>query len=348
MKPVSTSSVKLLDCSLRDGSHVNKGFFGERTISNVIAGLTQAHIEVIEVGFLMDGSFDRDQSYFDSIEEAQRYIPGEIGALASCPSYAVMARVGSFSFSGLKARSGPINTVRIAFRPQDTKDALRSAQVAHGLGYSVHLNPVHTPGYRLDEISALVESFNLLSLDAFSVVDTYGVLNPESLATLICHVDSHLDPRSAIGVHLHENLGLSLAMATKAVSLSQDLNRSTSIDASLSGIGRIPGNLPLELIAQHLNLALEMRYDLPLILRLISTEIEIFSRSAPWGYSPPYGVSASFGLDRSFPEFFLEQGLDNLGDIFLACEWIANRERTSEFSEATALAAIAYAKLEGC
>jgi len=47
-------SLKILDCTLRDGAHVNQGRFGLAAIKNVIQSLEFAKIDIIEIGFLQD------------------------------------------------------------------------------------------------------------------------------------------------------------------------------------------------------------------------------------------------------------------------------------------------------
>ena len=46
--------IRLLDCTLRDGGHINQGEFGEIAIKNVIKRLVEARTDIIEVGFLWD------------------------------------------------------------------------------------------------------------------------------------------------------------------------------------------------------------------------------------------------------------------------------------------------------
>ena len=46
--------IRLLDCTLRDGGHINQGEFGELAIRNIIERLVESEIDIIEVGFLFD------------------------------------------------------------------------------------------------------------------------------------------------------------------------------------------------------------------------------------------------------------------------------------------------------
>ena len=44
--------IRLLDCTLRDGGHLNEGQFGEHVIRYVIRKLADAGVDIIEAGFL--------------------------------------------------------------------------------------------------------------------------------------------------------------------------------------------------------------------------------------------------------------------------------------------------------
>lgn len=65
-------SAQFLDCTLRDGAHVNSGNFGESHIKNIVAGLTEASIDIVEIGFLKNVEYSREVTYvngaiFDAI-----------------------------------------------------------------------------------------------------------------------------------------------------------------------------------------------------------------------------------------------------------------------------------------
>ena len=59
---MATKTVKLIDCTLRDGGYVNDWKFGHDTICCVFERLVQAGVDIIEVGFLDDRRpFDIDR-----------------------------------------------------------------------------------------------------------------------------------------------------------------------------------------------------------------------------------------------------------------------------------------------
>ena len=57
------NDIKLLDCTLRDGGYVNKWRFGNGNMTCIYDRLTQAGVDIIEIGFLDDREpFDPERS----------------------------------------------------------------------------------------------------------------------------------------------------------------------------------------------------------------------------------------------------------------------------------------------
>ena len=67
-------NINILDCTLRDGGYINNFNFGESVIKSVIKNLSEANIEIIEVGFLRSGEFDKNKTLFGSIEMIREVI----------------------------------------------------------------------------------------------------------------------------------------------------------------------------------------------------------------------------------------------------------------------------------
>ena len=60
-------SIKVLDCTLRDGGYINDWRFGRKTICSILDKLERAGIDIIECGFLTGMVKDRESSLFDSV-----------------------------------------------------------------------------------------------------------------------------------------------------------------------------------------------------------------------------------------------------------------------------------------
>lgn len=63
------ADIKLLDCTLRDGTYINKGEFGDDAISGIIKYLALSNIDMIELGWLTNKSYIQGLTYFHTVED---------------------------------------------------------------------------------------------------------------------------------------------------------------------------------------------------------------------------------------------------------------------------------------
>lgn len=74
------------------------------------------------------------------------------------------------------------------------------------------------------------------------------------------------------------------------------------------GMGRIPGNLPIELIADYMNETLGCHYDIDEMMDAIQDHIAPLKGETAWGYTPAYFLSARYNLHRDYAEHYLDKG----------------------------------------
>ena len=67
-------SIKILDCTLRDGGYLNDWEFGINSIQSVIDNLTQSHIDYIECGFLKECNYDVNKTFFPEMRYLESII----------------------------------------------------------------------------------------------------------------------------------------------------------------------------------------------------------------------------------------------------------------------------------
>jgi 4-hydroxy 2-oxovalerate aldolase len=115
-----------------------------------------------------------------------------------------------------------------------------------------HINPINIVGYSDEEILAFVKTANKIGVSAFSMVDTFGAMTKDDMLRIFYLINNNLDPKIDIGIHLHDNMLLAFSLAQTLTEIFPS-NRTLVIDASLLGMGRDPGNLCIELIADWLN-----------------------------------------------------------------------------------------------
>ena len=112
-------SIKILDCTLRDGGYVNNWHFGFNNIKSIIRDLSNANIDFIECGFLKDKNTNEKSSLFNSSSELK-------GFLFNSANYTLMINYGEYPINKIPVSDSII--YRIAFKKEDLNDALDFCQ----------------------------------------------------------------------------------------------------------------------------------------------------------------------------------------------------------------------------
>lgn len=317
--------LKLLDCTLRDGGYVNDWKFGFTSTKDIINRLTKANIDVVEVGFLRNvEEYDEDITVCNYIEELNRLLPENI----ENTMYSAMAMRSNYDINKLSPYSGKgIEMIRITAHDYDIEDGMDFAREVKAKGYKLSINPINIMGYSDARILWILEQVNQIQPYQFSIVDTFGSMKRRDLDRIVSLVDNNLDRNIRVALHLHENMSLSCSLAQAFI--DKHLNRPVAVDGSLMGMGRIPGNLPIELIADYCNDYTGKTYDIDYLMDAIQDYIAPLKGEAEWGYTPAYFLSARFNLHRNYAEHYLKKGDLTIRDINHILARFDNEKKTA-------------------
>lgn len=305
------SQIKLLDCTLRDGGHDIDSRFGRKVICNLIEKLTLSNVDIIEIGFLKKREYDIDTAVFNNIEQAKELVK-DYGRDDS--EFALLAQQDQYDAELLPQNDGIINCIRVSFHINDYMQGLEFCKIVKAKGYKVYCNPINIMGYSDEHLLELIEKVNELEPHTFTIVDTFGSMQREDLRRITYILLNNLRKSINLAVHLHENMSLSYSLAQEILRFNLN-GRELTIDASLRGMGRIPGNLPIELIANYLNQNFAKNYDLDAIYDAIENNINFFYKKLKWGYDPIYSLSGQYNLHRTYAEYLKETGKLGTKDI---------------------------------
>lgn len=296
--------LKLLDCTLRDGGYVNDWQFGFEGTRKIIKLLTDANIDFVEVGFLRNvEKYDSNITVCNHVEELNKLLPENIGNTI----YSAMAMRSNYDISKLSPYNGKgIEMIRITAHDYDIKDGMDFAKEVKEKGYKLSINPINIMGYSDSKILWIIDQVNKIQPYQFSIVDTFGSMKRRDLDRIVSLVDNNLDKNIRVALHLHENMSLSCCLAQAFI--DKHLTRPVAVDGSLMGMGRIPGNLPIELVADYCNDYGGKSYDIDYLMDAIQDYIAPIKGTANWGYTPAYFLSARFNLHRNYAEHYLKKG----------------------------------------
>ncbi len=293
-------NIRVLDCTLRDGGRLIDCAFDNEEIVEMTRRLTNAKIDIIEVGFLRDWrdvKYKGNSTFFTDVDQIKAFLPKNRNAI-----YVAFVDYGMFDFDSLKTFDGEsIDGIRFGFTKknylENKDDIIRDAKTIIKKGYKLFVQGVNTLNYSDRELLELVELVNDIHPYSFGIVDTYGAMYIEDVDRIFGLIDNNMLSDICIDFHSHNNYQLSFAFAQEIIKLS-DGKREIIIDSTLEGMGKVAGNLNTELIVNYLARKLNYNYEMDDILDIIDDYIFKYAEEFSWGYSIP-GMMA--GIYKAHP-----------------------------------------------
>ena len=305
------NSIKLLDCTLRDGGYINNWDFGNKAIVDICSNITKAKVDIIEIGFLKNEEYDLDKSIYNSNSQIEKIINKNIG---NTKFFGMMDLKNPIPIEKVDERSNTsIDGIRVIFKKNKIDEAYTYCEKLIELGYEVFAQIVSAHLYSDSELKDVCLKYNNIDIKALSIADTLGVIKKDELINKVKVIDKYLRKDIKIGYHSHNNLDQAYENACAFLEL--DLDRDCIIDASAMGMGRGAGNLCLEKIIPYLNEHHGKQYDINPVLYVIDNYIEDIHKELPWGYSTRYQLSAKYRCHPNYAKYFYENGITDNNEL---------------------------------
>ena len=276
--------IKVLDCTIRDGGLMNDHYFTDEFVREVYRALSESGIDYMEMGYrsskeLYPSKDFGSWKYCD--DEKIREITGGIESNLKLSVMVDAHRVKEQQF--VKADESPFDMVRVATYVKDMDKAIELVKKCHDLGYETTVNIMAISKEIEPDMIEALDQLAESPVDVVYVVDSFGALYCEQIEYLVKLFRKHLPENKEIGVHCHNNQQLAFANTIEGI-----IHNANFLDASLYGIGRGPGNCPLELLIGFLK---NPKFKLSPILRAIEEQMLPMQKNIEWGYLIPYMVT---------------------------------------------------------
>ena len=216
---------KILDCTLRDGGHINKWEFFDECILSTVQTAQNSGIDYVEVGYKMPDCLKSSSSKLVVMVDAKNIQP-------------VSKRA---------------DMVRVACYPNQLSEAVLAVENFKDQGFGVFLHLMTAD--KFEDFEYLKNWKNKNILEAIYFADTFGAFMPCDVENIYKKLQSCGFEK--ISFHAHNNLQLAFTNTIKAIELG-----AYSVDASAFGMGRGGGNLPVELLLKYLNKDNKLYLDL--------------------------------------------------------------------------------------
>ena len=294
-------SIKILDCTLRDGGYINNWEFGEENIETISKELLNAGIDFIEYGFLSDNHiFNKDKTLFSSANK----IPN----IQNCLNPTLMVNYGEVDFDNYK-NTTPILELRLSFKPYQLSELSEYVEPLIKNYVKFSLNPMHISLYSENDLLNLADITNEIKPACLVGVDTMGIMKETDTKNIFELLDKNLDKNIPLGFHSHNNLNLSMKNTETFISLNSD--RTLIIDSSLGGFARGGGLLSTKDICALLNNKSNSHYDLNRLSELEDFVKNIYANNIDSRDKELYIISAEMKCHPNYAKQLQNKNLSN-------------------------------------
>ena len=304
----------LLDCTLRDGGYINDWEFGHDNLISIFERLTDSGVDIVEVGFIDERRpYDHNRSIFPNTEA--------VGDIWQCiekrpPLVVGMIDYGTCSLEDIQpCEDSFLDGIRVIFKKQKMYEAMEFCGRVKEKGYKVFSQLVSITSYSDEELRELICLVNEVEPYAVSMVDTYGLLEPDRLLHYYEILDREVKPHIQIGFHAHNNFQMGYANAQAF--LKKNTDRDVLVDATLFGMGKSAGNAPIELLARKMNEEYGAHYDIRPMLEAIEESIKPIHDKLPWGYSSFFYMCAANRCHPNYLNYYQKKGGVFCASVFL-------------------------------
>lgn len=292
-------TIKILDCTLRDGGYYNEWEFGGDLVDDYLAVMAACDVDYVELGLrqLSNDSYRGAHAYTSSAYLSRLNLPS--GPTYGCMMDARPALASTLSPKKyvdqlfLNADEERIRLVRVAAHFDDVEFCLPILERLKEKGYEVGLNIMQASlrsSDQLEKLSALISNWSCIDVVYFA--DSLGSMLPKDIDTVYRAIRKNWS--KDIGFHSHNNLGKAIANVDTAIALG-----CSWIDGTITGMGRGAGNAETEFLLLDPRIAGELA-DQTALHKLISTHFTGLKKQYGWGVSVPYYIGALNGLHPSY------------------------------------------------
>lgn len=241
VQPVS--SVRIVDCTLRDGEQQPGIVFNRKDKVKIAQYLDKLGVDEIEAGMPAISNAD-----FEAIEEiVSLNLRARVSAIANsrAEDIALVKKTGAW---GVRI-SLPSSTLQRRYKLKKSDDevlamALNAAELARESGLHVIFSPYDTTRCDLPFLVKLIHELHVRKLvDRIRIVDTVGSAMPSAIRFLV-RTMKDISEGLPIEIHAHNDFGMALASTAEGV-----LSGCEYVSCTMNGLGPHSGNVALEEVA---------------------------------------------------------------------------------------------------
>jgi 4-hydroxy 2-oxovalerate aldolase len=277
--------IKVLDCTVRDGGLINDHRFEDKFVRAVYIACSLAGVDYVELGYQASKKQYAPDKYGKSKFCDEDFLREMTEGVEPRAKIATMVDIGRVELEEIEPKKDSIvDLMRVACYIKDVDKAISYVNHLAGKGYETTVNIMAVSTALFPDLEEALAQLAESPVKAVYVVDSFGALFSEQIHYLVKLYGKYLWPKKKeVGIHSHNNQQLGFANTIEAIRKGANY-----LDGTIYGIGRGPGNCPLELLLAFLK---NPKFKLDPILETIEKEFLPLLNKIEWGYIIPYMIT---------------------------------------------------------
>ncbi len=325
------ATLKVLDCTFRDGGYYNDWFFKPETVRAYLECIDAAGVDIVELGFRLppQKEFRGPFAYSTDRFLQSLNVPSRLRIAVMVNARDLLEQPGSMADSVAKLfaprADSLVSIVRIASHLRDVERCDELAFTLRELGYEVGLNLMQVGGKSLADINRLVAAVqNWRTVNVLYFADSLGSMTPDDVRPLVSALADSWN--GELGIHTHDNMGLALVNALAAIEAG-----ATWIDGTVLGMGRGAGNARTEHLLVELVRRYQAEYNPAALFPLVLEDFEQLRKQYGWGPNLLYYLSAAYGIHPTYVQEMLARNHHESHQIIQGLETLRNSGSQASF-----------------
>ena len=277
--------IKVLDCTIRDGGLINEHQFEDKFVRAVYRAASLSGVDYVELGYQLSKKQYSPDKFGRSKFCDEDFLRAMTADIPGGAKIATMVDIGRVELDEIKPKKeSVVDLMRVACYVKDIDKAIAYVNHFHGKGYATTVNIMAISTALQPDLEEGLKQLAECPVKAVYVVDSYGALFSEQIHFLVNLYKKYLQPKGIeVGIHAHNNQQLGFANTIEAIRKGANY-----LDGTIFGIGRGPGNCPLELLLAFLK---NPKFNLDPVLEVIEKEFLPLRDKMEWGYIIPYMIT---------------------------------------------------------
>ncbi len=336
-------SIRILDCTLRDGGYYNNWDFAPVLVENYLNAVAEANIDVVELGLRNFPKKGFLGAFAYTTEEFLNRL-----TLPQGPLYGVMVDAKTILSSDLPvkeainklfvpAKVSKISLVRVAAHFSEVEDSEQIVRYLKELGYIVGFNLMQAGGKRDSIISNVAFKINEWNLvDTLYFADSLGNMNSTEVVRIVDAI--RVNWLGDLGIHTHNNMGKALDNTLTAKELGV-----TWLDSTITGMGRGAGNAETEMLLAMI-VCSELNYNPKPVYELVIRDFEPMQKKYGWGYNLLYFLGAQNDVHPTYIQNLLSEETYGQNELVGILDYLIKLDDASAYNGDVFNSAITFAK----